>query len=146
VSAAFDVHIRKQDLAAFRRRVLYHYRKAPGHEYMEAIFVRKGVGEYHIVSFHKIWMTKTSPYIVEYSDVQYQALKNEAHSLHLSLGSIHTHTVSDSSPSKHDVTSGVHEGDSLIGICEVSDTKGKLSTLLDFWIPQLPCRINQIRD
>jgi proteasome lid subunit RPN8/RPN11 len=146
MALAFDVHIRNKDLASFRRRVLYHYRKKPGHEYMEVIFVRRGVGEYHVVSFHKIRMTKTSPYVVEYDDLQYQALKNQARSEGLSLGSIHTHTVSDSSPSRHDVTSGVEEGDSLIGICEVSDDKGKLSTKLDFWIPMLPCLINQVKD
>jgi hypothetical protein len=63
MEAAFDVHIRKKDLAAFRRRVLYHYRKKPKHEYMEAIFIRKGVGEFHIESFHKLRLTKcaTSP-------------------------------------------------------------------------------------
>ena len=146
--AAFDVHIRKKDLAAFRRRVLYHYRKKPKHEYMEVIFVRKGVGEFHIESFHKIRMTNTSPYIVEYDEVQYQAYKNEAAAAGLSLGSIHTHTVSDTSASYHDHCTGVEEGDTLMGICGVDEVKGtkKLTTKLDFWIPQLPCKINQITD
>jgi len=146
MEAAFDVHIRKKDLAAFRRRVLYHYRKKPKHEYMEAIFIRKGVGEFHIESFHKLRLTKTSPYVVEYNDVEYQALKNEAVAAGLSVGSIHTHTVCDSAASYHDHCSGVECGDTLMGICAVEAENGKLTTKLDFWIPQFPCKINQITD
>lgn len=143
---AFDVHIRKEDLAAFRRRVLYHYKQKPGHEYMEVIFIRKGVGEYHIESFHKIKITDTSPYHVDYDDEQYQAYKREAKDLGLEYGSIHTHTVSDTSPSVHDHCSAAAEGDALVGIMEIDKpATGKLKTKLDFWIPQLPCKINQIR-
>ena len=145
MDAAFNVHIRKKDLAAFRHRVLYHWRKKPKHEYMEVIFIRKGVGEFHIESFHKIKMTNTSPYIVEYSDLEYTALKNEAASHGLSVGSIHTHTVCDSAASYHDHCSGVEAGDTLMGICAVEKgEKDKMTTKLDFWIPQLPCRITQI--
>ena len=144
MDAAFNVHIRKKDLAAFRRRVLYHYRKKPKHEYMEVIFVRKGVGEFHIESFHKIHMSKTSKYEVEYSDLVYLAFKNEAASLGLSMGTIHTHTICDSAASYHDHCSGVEAGDTLMGICAVESDGKRLSTKLDFWIPQLPCRITQI--
>jgi hypothetical protein len=145
MDAAFNVHIRKKDLAAFRRRVLYHWRKKPKHEYLEVIFVRKGVGEFHIESFHKLELTKTSPHTVEYRDLEYTALQNEAASLGFSMGTIHTHTICDSAASYHDHCSAVESGDTLMGICEVEEgDHGKMTTKLDFWIPQLPCRITQI--
>lgn len=143
---AFDVHIRNKDLAAFRRRVLYHYRKKPGHEYMEVLFLRKGLGEFHIESFHKIRITKSSPSVIKFDPLHFQALKNEALSLGLDYGTIHTHTLCDSSPSTFDHEAGIQEGEALMGICEVDVLpSGKMKTHIDFWMPQLPCRINQIR-
>jgi proteasome lid subunit RPN8/RPN11 len=142
----FDVHIRNKDLAAFRSRVLYHYKKKPEHEYMEVIFVRKGLSEFHIESFHKIRMLNTSPYVVEYDQLQFQALKNEARELGLEFGTIHTHTMGDTSPSACDHSSGVAEEESLMGICEVDKLEnGRMKTKLDFWVPQIPLKINQIR-
>lgn len=144
---AFDVHIRNKDLAAFRRRVLYHYRQKPGHEYMEVMFLRRGIGEFHIESFHKIRIEKSSARLVKYDDLHFQALKNEAASLGLDYGTIHTHTISDSAPSTCDHETGIEEGEILMGICEVDVlATGKMKTHVDFWIPQLPCKINQIRD
>jgi hypothetical protein len=144
MDAAFNVHIRKKDLAAFRRRVLYHWRKKPQHEYIEAIFIRKGLGEFHIESFHKLRMTNTSPDIVEYSDLEYLALKNEAAGLGFGMGSIHTHTICDTAASYHDHCSGVEVGDTLMGIMSIEEDEDKLTTKLDFWVPQLPCKITQI--
>jgi hypothetical protein len=144
---SFEVHIRNKDLAAFRRRVLYHYRQKPKHEYMEFIFIRKGLGEFHIDSFHKIRLINTSPYVVEYDPLAFQALKNEAIAAGLGYGTIHTHTLYDTSPSVVDHCSGVEEGETLMGICEVDKpAKGKMKTKLDFWIPQLPCKVTQVRD
>lgn len=143
----FDVYIRKKDLAAFRKRVLYHFRRKPKHEYLEVIFIREGIGQFHIESFHKVHITKTSPRIVEIDEMHFLALKNEAKSLGLKYGTIHTHTISDSAPSAHDHCSGLEEGETLLGICEVDELKsGRMKTNLVFWIPQMPCRINQITD
>jgi hypothetical protein len=144
---AFDVHIRSKDLEAFRRRVLYYYRKFPKVEYMEVIFIRQGVGTFHIESFHKLRFTKRDTHIVDCDDLQYQELKNQAFSQGLSFGTIHTHTVCDSAASKYDIVEGVREGEALLGVCEVDELpNGRMKTTLDFWIPQLPCTINQIRD
>lgn len=144
---AFEVHIRAKDLAAFRRRVLYAYKKRPEHEYMEAIFVKLGVGEYHICSFHKLHLLETSPTIVSCSDEEYASLKAKAEALGLSLGSIHTHTMNDSAPSKHDHVSASDLKDCLLGVCEVTKSEaGVMHTKLDFWVPILPCVIKQVRD
>lgn len=141
---AFEVHVSKKDLAAFRRRVTYHYRKYPKAEYIEGILLRQDGNKFTIVSFERLWIEKRTKFEIVTNDLQYQELKNRARAKGCRWGSIHTHTISDSTPSKFDIEEGVREKDALVGVCEVSESTGRITTQIDFWVPLLPCKINQI--
>lgn len=140
-----DVHVSKKDLAGFRRRVSYQYRKHPKAEYMEGLLIRQDGNQYYIVSFHRLWIVKSSRWEVETNDLQFKELQNQATSEGLKIGTIHTHTISDSAPSHADIVGGVADREALLGICEVDETEsGRLKMHVDFWVPQLPCKINQV--
>lgn len=142
----YEVHVSKRDLAAFRRRVAYHYRKYPKAEYIEGLRIQQDGRKFTIVSFERLWIEKRSKWTVEHNDLQYAELKNRARAEGLRAGTIHTHTVSDSAPSKFDIEDGVEEKDALVGICEVDEKNGRLRMHIDFWVPQLPCEIHPICD
>jgi proteasome lid subunit RPN8/RPN11 len=143
----YEVHASKKDLAAFRRRVAYHYRKHPKAEYIEGLLIRQDGKKFTVVSFERLWIEKRTKYEVQSNDLQYQELKNRAYAQGLRAGTIHTHTISDSFPSKFDMVSGIEEKDALVGICEVDERKsGRLKMHIDFWVPQLPAEIYPICD
>ena len=144
---ALDVYVDAKQQARFRRRALRAFHK--NQEYAEAIFIRRGLGEFYVERFVPLHITKADTYIVEYDDVHCAALKNEAHILGLEFGTIHTHVVleSGSAPSKHDHTDGVKEGETLVGVCEIEQkTKGgRVRLTMDFWQPQLPAVLHVVK-
>jgi len=144
---ALDVYVDAAQQARFRRRALRAFHK--NQEYAEAIFIRRGLGEFHVERFVPLHITKADAYLVEYDDVHYAALKNEARAQGLEVGTIHTHVVleSGSAPSKHDHLDGVKEGEALVGVCEIEKKKHsrRARITIDFWQPQQPCKLNLIR-
>jgi hypothetical protein len=142
---ALDIYVDDTQQRRFRRRAIRAFHQ--NQEYVEAIFVRRGVGEFHVEQFRPLLITFANLKGVNYDDVQYNALRNEAKTLGFELGTIHTHIKCDSSPSTQDHTDGVKEGEVLVGICEIEKTKtGRAKVVtLDFWQPQLPCKLNIVR-
>jgi proteasome lid subunit RPN8/RPN11 len=139
----FDVHISNSLQRGIRRRCVRRY----PNEYGEAMFVRRSVGEFHIEKFIKIRLKGANSRELEWDELEYQAVKNQCTSEGFEFATIHSHPDSDSSPSTHDHKDGT-EGEVLIGIVGIKKDKktGKFRTYLDFWVPQLPCHINLIRN
>ena len=142
-----QVRVSKRDLAAFRRRVAYHYKQHPMVEYMEGLVIRQDGNQYEIIGFERLWIEKRSRWRINNNDLQFEAIRNEAAKKGLRVGTIHTHTMSDSAPSFGDIESGLDDREALMGICEVDCLKsGRLKMHIDFWVPRPPCIINQICD
>lgn len=144
---ALDIYVDDRQQRAFRRRAIRAFHK--DQEHVEAVFIRRGVGEFHVERFIPLTILSASKKEVQYDETHYKALRNEARNKGLEFGTIHTHIISDSSPSKHDHTEGVKEGETLVGVCEIEKTKGehpraKVVTM-DFWQPQQPCKLHLVR-
>ena len=140
-----QVHVSKKDLAAFRRRVSYHFKKHPMAEYVEGLLIRQDENQFYIVKFERLWIEKRSKWEVDNNDLQYKALRNQAEQRGLRMGTIHTHTISDSAPSLADIQSGVADQEAILGVCEVDKLKsGRLRMHIDFWVPTPPCKIHQV--
>lgn len=139
-----DVYVDAKASRGFRRRAIAAFKQ--NKEYMEAIFVKRGVGEFHVVSFHKLILTKQGQSIVECDDTQYNALKNEAKLQGLEFGTVHSHVYGDTSPSEWDLRDSAKDGDVLCGVCFVwSDEKtGRTKSRIDFWQPQLPAKLHVV--
>ena len=139
---AMNIFVDATQQRTFKRRAVAAFHK--NKEYMEAIFVRRGVGEFHVVKFIKLILLKQGPEIVDSDDVEYKALKNEAKNLGLEFGTVHTHLYNDSAPSEWDHKESV--GEALVGVCSVwTDEKTqKTHSRIDFWQPQLPCKLNVV--
>lgn len=140
-----DIYVDDRQQRGFRRRAIRAFHRHQ--EYLEAVFVRRGVGEFHVERFVPIHILHADKTCVAYDEVHYNALKNEAHHLGLEFGTIHTHIREDSAPSKQDHTEGVRESEILVGVCEIEKTaSGRARVVtLDFWQPQLPCRLNVVK-
>lgn len=142
---ALDIYVDDRQQRAFRRRAIKAFHL--DQEHVEAVFIRRGVGEFHVERFIPLHITKATRKEVQYDEVHYRALQNEARELGLEFATIHTHIVADSAPSKHDHTEGVREGEILVGVCEIERSKaGKAKIItLDFWQPQLPCALKIVK-
>lgn len=140
-----DVFVDADQQRGFKRRAVAAFHKDK--EYMEAIFIRRAVGEFHVERFIKLKLTKQEDGMVDCDNVQYRALKAEAKSLGLEFGSVHTHLWGDSSLSEWDHKESVKEGETLVGVCFITkdEKTGKVKTQLDFWQPQLPAKLKVIR-
>lgn len=140
-----QVFVHKKDLAAFRRRVAYQYRKHPKAEYIEGLLIRKDDRSFHILKFQRLWIEKRSKWEVTNNSLQFYEFQNQARQQGLLVGTIHTHTIADSAPSHADITGGVEDEEALLGICEVDELEsGRLKMHIDFWVPRLPAKINQV--
>jgi hypothetical protein len=139
-----DVYVDATQSRGFRRRAIAAFKR--GKEYMEAVFIKRGVGEFHVVSFHKLILTKQGEGIVECEDTHYLALRNEAKAQGLEFGTIHSHVYGDSSPSVWDHEDSVKDGDALCGVCFVwkDDKTKRIRSRIDFWQPQLPAKLHLI--
>lgn len=140
-----NIFVDSDQQRAFRRRAVSAFHK--NQEYMEAIFIRRGVGEFHVVKFIKLKLIKQGPEIVDSDDVQYNALKNEAKNLGLEFGTIHTHLYNDTAPSEWDHKEGLVEGEALVGVCSVwtDEQTGKTHSRIGFWQPQHPCALHVVK-
>jgi Fe-S oxidoreductase len=142
---ALDIYVDDAQQRGFRRRAIRAFHK--GQEYIEAVFIRRGLGEFHVERFVPLIITHAGRKIVNWDETQYNALKNEAKNLGLEFGTIHTHIVTDSAPSKYDHVESVAAGELLVGVCEIEKTKSGRAHIvtLDFWQPQLPAKLHVIR-
>jgi hypothetical protein len=140
-----DIFVDAKQQRRFRRRAIRAFHK--NQEYVEVIFVRRGVGEFHVEQFRPLHINWATAKGVSYDETEYLALKNEAHNLGLEIGTVHTHILNDSAPSKQDHTDGVKDGEVLVGVCEIEKTKtGRAKVVtLDFWQPQLPCCLRIVK-
>jgi len=137
--SAFKVVVSQRDLAAFKRRVSYNYKKYPKAEYMEGLLIKQEGNKYTIVEFIKLWIEDRDAYRVESNELQFQELRNQAISKGLKIGSIHTHTVCDTALSVGDIDSGLYIGEVIMGVCEVDELpSGRLKMNIDFWKPKAP--------
>jgi hypothetical protein len=146
-----DVFISDKDRRGFIRRALRFYHK-DGSEHIEGAVVRMAVGQYHIERLVRLKILRRGvdedgfPSI-EYCPHDFAAKKAAAEADGLKFITIHSHPNCDSSPSKCDHISGVKDGEILVGVLEVwEDDKKRIRTSLDFWIPQLPCKVNVLKE
>lgn len=144
MAKAFDVHISDSVQRGIRRRCARRYPK----EYGEAMFVRRGVGEFHIEKCVKISIDSADRTGLAFNELSYAAARNQARAEGLEFATFHSHPECDGGPSAFDHTEGCKEGEILMGIVEVWKDKktGKIRTRLEFWQPQLPCKVNVIRN
>jgi hypothetical protein len=136
-----DVYIDAKMQRDFKRRAVSSFHK--NKEYMEAIFIRRGIGEFHIVKFIKLKLKDVGEGTVDCDQKHYWALKREARDQGLEFGTVHTHLWGDTSLSEWDHKEGVKEGETLLGVCFISkdEKTGRTKTDLNFWQPQLPCKL-----
>lgn len=141
---AVNIFVDEKEQRGFKRRAVAAFHK--NQEYMEAFFIRRGVGEFHIVKFIKLKLIKQADDIVDCDSVQYRALRNEARNLGLEFGTIHTHLYGDSSLSEWDHKEAVKEHETIAAVCFIwrDENTNKVKTRIDYWQPQLPCKLNVI--
>lgn len=142
---ALDIYVDDKQQQAFRRRAIRAFHR--NQEYVEAVFIRRGLGEFHVERFVPLQIIEATPDGVTYDEEHAAALRNEAKAAGLEFGTIHTHITNDSAPSKVDHLGGVKEGEALVGVCEIERSKtGRAKVMtLDFWQPQLPAKLHIIR-
>ena len=102
-----DVYVDAAQQRAFRRRAIAAFKD--NKEYMEVLFIQRGVGNFHIKQFHRVTMTIQDDCHLDVDPVEYQALRNEAHNLGLEFGTVHTHISGDAAPSEVDWQSGADD-------------------------------------
>lgn len=141
---ALDVFIRDKDRRGLIRRALLRYHKNKS-EYMEGALVRVGIGQFHIEQLVKLKLTKADSGEVTYDDDDFNAKRAAAEANGLKLITIHSHVYRDSSCSREDHTTGVEYGEVLAGVIGIWDEKDHARTALDFWVPQLPAKVNIVK-
>jgi len=139
-----DIYVDDKQQRAFRRRAIAAFHK--NQEYMEAIFVRRGMGEFYVVKFIKMKLKGAKPGFIDSDQAQYDGLKEEAKKQGLEFGTVHTHLWGDSSLSEWDHKESVKEKETLTGVLFIEKDKKtkRIKTKLDFWQPQLPGKLKII--
>ena len=137
-----DVYVDAAQQRAFRRRAIAAFKD--NKEYMEVLFIRRAVGEFHIQEFRPVKVLSAGPYRLEPDPDDYQRLLDEAEYMGLEFGSLHTHIIGDASPSEADHQSGADYREALMGICYISEEKGKAKSRIEFWQPQRPAKLHII--
>jgi hypothetical protein len=139
-----DIYIDAKQQREFKRRAVAAFHK--NQEYMEAVFIRRSVGEFSIVKFIKLKLKGAKPGFIDCDDAHFAALKIEATQQGLEFGTVHTHLWGDSALSEWDHKEAVKEKETLTGVCFIEkDAKTKrVKTRLEFWQPQLPGKLKVI--
>jgi proteasome lid subunit RPN8/RPN11 len=141
---AFDVHVSDKAQRAFRRRAIRHFRN--NKEYCEGMKLRRSVGEFHIEAYVPLPIDQADDSGVTLNDAAFQEFKKQCTDEGFDYGSIHTHITCDTAPSTPDLVESLKEGEALIGIMEIETRKKRVWSKIDYWIPQMPCEVNIIKE
>ncbi len=124
------VNVSQDVLSSFRRRALRRYPK----EYMETIWGRVKGGEAYIYAFHPIKQESDNESVkYEPADIEEQRDEEAPQEKMRLLGTIHTHPDSGIEPSQSDWETARVDGDLIIGICQITTSKGRKSSQVRFY-------------
>lgn len=152
---ALDVHVAASMQRAFRRRAIRHFLKTK--EYAEGMKIRRSVGEFHVEAYVKIKIEEADDTGVTFDRDDFERFKKECQDEGYEFGTIHTHIISDTAPSAFDLVGASEEGEILIGVMEIdrrkladvdkaAGKKGRIYSKIDYWIPQIPCNVNTLKE
>ena len=112
---------------------------------MECMKLSRTADGFKIEEYIKVPIDSSDAENVVANDLAYQAIKNHMKVDGFEFGTIHSHIISDTSPSKFDMEDGVKEGESLFGVISIEKIKGKIVTHVDYWVPQPPALVHLIK-
>lgn len=140
---ALNVTVSKRAQQALNRRAIRRYKQ--NKEYMECMKLSRTSDGFKIEEYISVPIDSSDAENVVANDTAYQAIKKHMQVDGYEFGTIHTHIVSDTSPSKYDLEDGVAEGESLFGVISIEKVRGRIITQVDFWVPQLPATIHMVK-
>ena len=140
---ALNVTVSEKTQRDFTRRAVRRYHQDK--EHMECMKLSRPADGFKIEEYIKVPIDSSDAENVVANDLAYQAIKNHMKVDGFEFGTIHSHIISDTSPSKFDMEDGVKEGESLFGVISIEKIKGKIVTHVDYWVPQPPALVHLIK-